>query len=85
MAYGPPKYGIRTPLFMPCEPFLLGVGVVFNLLSLASLLHSLCAGKQDIVRQGICWKVPLLAYEADYPLEAPERPNNQSHSRVGQK
>ena len=25
-------YGVRTPLFMPCEPFLLGVGVVFNLL-----------------------------------------------------
>ena len=32
MAYGPPKYGIRTPHFMPYEPFLLGVGVVFNLL-----------------------------------------------------
>ena len=27
-----PKYGIRTPPFMPYEPFLLGVGVVFNLL-----------------------------------------------------
>ena len=25
-------YGIRTPPFMPYEPFLLGVGVVFNLL-----------------------------------------------------
>ena len=34
MAYGPPFYGIRTPLFMPYEPFLLGVGVVFNLLKL---------------------------------------------------
>ena len=33
MAYGPPKYGIRTPPFMPYEPFLLGVGVVFNLLT----------------------------------------------------
>ena len=33
MAYGPQKYGIRTPLFRPREPFLLGVGVVFNLLS----------------------------------------------------
>ena len=32
MAYGPQKYGIRTPHFMPYEPFLLGVGVVFNLL-----------------------------------------------------
>ena len=32
MAYGPPKYGIQTPLFIPYEPFLLGVGVVFNLL-----------------------------------------------------
>ena len=32
MAYRPPKYGIRTPPFMPYEPFLLGVGVVFNLL-----------------------------------------------------
>ena len=28
MAYGPPKYGIRTPQFMPYEPFLWGVGVV---------------------------------------------------------
>ena len=27
----------------------------------------------------------LLYYEADYPLEAPERPKNQSHSKVGQK
>ena len=27
-------YGIRTPTFMPYEPFLLGVGVVFNLLTL---------------------------------------------------
>ena len=26
-------YGIRTPAFMPYEPFLLGVGVVFNLLN----------------------------------------------------
>ena len=26
-------YGIRTPTFMPYEPFLLGVGVVFNLLT----------------------------------------------------
>ena len=34
MAYGPQKYGIRTPHFMPYEPFLLGVGVVFNLLKL---------------------------------------------------
>ena len=25
-------YGIRTPPFMPYEPFLLGVGVAFNLL-----------------------------------------------------
>ena len=25
-------YGVRTPLFMPYEPFLLGVGVVFDLL-----------------------------------------------------
>ena len=25
-------YGIRTPTFMPYEPFLLGVGVVFNVL-----------------------------------------------------
>ena len=33
MAYGPPFYGIRTPPFMPYEPFLLGVGVVFNLLT----------------------------------------------------
>ena len=32
MAYGPPKYGIRPPPFMPYEPFLLGVGVVVNLL-----------------------------------------------------
>ena len=37
MAYGPPKYGIRTPPFMPYEPFLLGVGVVFNLLSFGKL------------------------------------------------
>ena len=37
------KYGKRTPPFMayepppfmPCEPFLLGVGVVFNLLTLS--------------------------------------------------
>ena len=33
MAYGPPKYGIQTPPFMPYEPFLLGVGVVFHLLT----------------------------------------------------
>ena len=33
MAYGPQKTGIRTPHFMPYEPFLLGVGVVFNLLT----------------------------------------------------
>ena len=26
-------YGIQTPTFMPYEPFLLGVGVVFNLLT----------------------------------------------------
>ena len=32
MAYGPQKYGIRTPPFTPYEPFLLGVGVVLNLL-----------------------------------------------------
>ena len=32
MAYGPQKYGIRTPHFMPYEAFLLGVGVVFKLL-----------------------------------------------------
>ena len=32
MAYGPPKYGIRNPHFMPHEPFLWGVGVVFDLL-----------------------------------------------------
>ena len=32
MAYGPNFYGIRTPPFMPYEPFLLGVGVVFKLL-----------------------------------------------------
>ena len=41
MAYGPPFYGIRTPPFMPYEPFLLGVGVVFNLLKFP-LSHSLC-------------------------------------------
>ena len=29
------KYGIRTPPFMPYEPFLLGVGVFFNLLKLS--------------------------------------------------
>ena len=29
-------YGIRTPPVMPYEPFLLGVGVVFNLLTIAS-------------------------------------------------
>ena len=33
MACRPPFYGIRTPPFMPYEPFLLGVGVVFNLLN----------------------------------------------------
>ena len=32
MAYGPQTYGMRTPPFMPYEPFLLGVEVVFNLL-----------------------------------------------------
>ena len=26
-------YAIQTPTFMPYEPFLLGVGVVFNILS----------------------------------------------------
>ena len=36
MAYGPQKYGIRTPHFMPYEPFLLGVGVVFNLLKIGA-------------------------------------------------
>ena len=36
MAYGPAFYGMRTPHFMPYEPFLLGVGVVFNLLTSSS-------------------------------------------------
>ena len=35
MAYGPKKYGTRTPPFVPYGPFLLGVGVVFNLLTIA--------------------------------------------------
>ena len=34
MAYEPPEYGIQPPPFMPYEPFLLGVGVVFNLLNI---------------------------------------------------
>ena len=29
-------YGIRTPTFMPCEPLLLGMGVVFNILILGA-------------------------------------------------
>ena len=33
-------YGIRTPTFMPYEPFLLGVGVVFNLLRFEPLSES---------------------------------------------
>ena len=36
-------YGIRTPLFMPYEPFLLGVGVVFNLL-MAWWVLNICLG-----------------------------------------
>ena len=32
MAYEPQFYGIRTLTFMPYEPFLLGMGVVFNIL-----------------------------------------------------
>ena len=47
MAYGPQKYGIQTPHFMPYEPFLLGVGVVFNLLNLypkdPAVLKTVCA------------------------------------------
>ena len=52
MAYGPPFYGIRTPPFMPYEPFLLGVGVVFNLLRLTKLgvlqrFPSICLERSD--------------------------------------
>ena len=32
MAYGPKNMAYDPPPFMPYEPFLLGVGVVFNLL-----------------------------------------------------
>ena len=35
---------------------------------------------------GVTFRSPAalpLSYEADYPLEAPERPKNQSHSKVG--
>ena len=39
-----PKYGIRTPSFMPYEPFLLGVGVVFYLLS--RYLERPCASQE---------------------------------------
>ena len=46
MAYGPPKYGIRTPHFMPYEPFLLGVGVVSNLLRLKCVIMSVISAKQ---------------------------------------
>ena len=34
------KYGIRTPPFMPYEPFLLGVGLVFNVLKLGKRVVS---------------------------------------------
>ena len=37
MACGPPKYGTRTPHFMPYGPFLLGVGV-FNLCAKKTLI-----------------------------------------------
>ena len=30
-------YGIRAPTFVPYEPFLLGVGVVFNILKVKSV------------------------------------------------
>ena len=46
------KYGIRTPPFMPYEPFLLGVGVAFNLLSYhvssgGKLFHNYHPGRHD--------------------------------------
>ena len=49
MARGPPKYGIRTPQFMPYEPFLWGVGVVFNLL-LSRLLEASVALKETAMK-----------------------------------
>ena len=35
------SYGIRTPTFTPYEPFLLGVGVVFNILNPVPILTGL--------------------------------------------
>ena len=54
-------YGIRTPTFMPYEPFLLGVGAVFNLLNFNSadrrrehkLFFSNFSGTPGISRQKV--------------------------------
>ena len=50
-------YGIRTPHFMPYEPFLLGVGVVFNLLTLGASLFGiiLCTVTYLIYYDIACW------------------------------
>ena len=53
-AYGPNFYDIRTPPFMPYEPFLLGVGVVSNLLSNAQARASHRFAALWLFSQ--CWK-----------------------------
>ena len=48
-------YGVRTPPFMPYEPFLLGVGVVFNWLT---FMHDVKASFIMVSFQWLWWGLP---------------------------
>ena len=57
-------YGIRTPPFMPYEPFLLGVGVVFNLLKLKHKIMFFAACGRLLFIHLQCWEVlPFLTIQ----------------------
>ena len=70
-------YGIRTPTLTPYEPFLLGVGVVFNILNMSPW------GETDHARNLAPQKSGRASYEKAAGTGAPGAPMASATSAEG--